>query len=94
MTVGEFLDRLSTCDRNATVRLAINPFFPMAHRIADVVASQDENGRPVVFIAEDKEGEQSGHLPPDVAVTLTWQDPVDAPRRKRRGTARPSGDDQ
>ncbi|MBV9024188.1 MAG: hypothetical protein JO362_10440 [Streptomycetaceae bacterium] len=89
MTVGEFLDRLSACDRNAVVRLAINPFFPMAHRVADVVATRDEHGCPVVFIAEDKDSEQLGHLPPDVAVALTWQEPVDAPPRRRRA-ARPN----
>ncbi|MFV8126987.1 hypothetical protein [Streptomyces syringium] len=66
----------------------------MARRVADVVATRDENGRPVVFIAEAKEAEQLGHLPPDVAVQLTWQEPVDAPRRRRRAAARPSGDGQ
>ncbi|MGW1194479.1 hypothetical protein ACWD4B_01270 [Streptomyces sp. NPDC002536] len=94
MTVGELIDRLSACDRDATVRLAINPFFPMAHQVADVVACRDENGRPVVFLAEDKEAEQHGHLPPEVAVRLTWQEPVDAPRRRRRGTIRPADDGQ
>ncbi|WP_405889797.1 hypothetical protein [Streptomyces sp. NBC_00133] len=92
MTVGEFIDRLSACDRDAVLRLAINPFFPIAHRVADVVAAKDENGHPVVFIAEDKDGEQLGHLPPDVAVQLTWQEPVDAPRRKRRAAARSRDD--
>jgi hypothetical protein len=91
-TVGEFLDRLSACDPDAVLRLAINPFFPMAHRVADVVAARDEHGCPIVFIADD--GEQLGHLPPDVAVKLTWQEPVDAPVRKRRRAARPSGDHQ
>ncbi|MBC2878096.1 hypothetical protein K7I03_28655 [Streptomyces mobaraensis] len=89
MTVGELIDRLSACDRSATVRLAINPFFPMAHQVADVIQALDENGQPVVFIAEDTEGEQHGHLPPDIAVRLTWQEPVDAPSRRRRGTIRP-----
>jgi hypothetical protein len=93
-TVGDLLDRLSAYDRDAPVRLAINPFFPMAHRVAQVVASRDENGRLVVFIAEDKDGDQLGHLPPDVAVQLTWQEPVVAPSRRRRGTARPGSGGQ
>jgi hypothetical protein len=84
ITVGQIVDCLSACDRNARVRLAINPFFPMAHRLGDVVATTDETGQPVVFLAEDKEGEQLGYLPPNVAVQLTWQKPVDAPPRRRR----------
>ncbi|MFI0743300.1 hypothetical protein ACH4PU_35285 [Streptomyces sp. NPDC021100] len=89
MTVGELIDRLAACDRSATVRLAINPFFPMAHQVADVIQAPDENGQPMVFITEGAEAEQLGHLPPDVAVRLTWQEPVDAPPRRRRGTIRP-----
>lgn len=90
ITVGELIDRLSAYDRDAVAWLAINPFFPMAHRIAGVVAAQDEKGRPVVFIADD--GEQIGYLPPDTAVELTWQQPVDGPPRRRRGVARSSDD--
>ncbi|WP_446038034.1 hypothetical protein [Streptomyces sp. SID1121] len=85
MTAGQIVDCLSACDRDARVRLAINPFFPMVHRIGQVVATTDESGLPVVFITEDIAGEQLGHLPPDVAVQLTWQEPVDAPPRRRRG---------
>ncbi|MFB7270710.1 hypothetical protein [Streptomyces sp. NPDC056244] len=93
ITVGELIDRLSACDRDAPVRLAINPFFPMAHRVADVVAGRDEAGRPVVFIAEgrDEDG-QLGHLPPDVAVALTWQEPTVAPPRRRRSVRRRGGE--
>ncbi|MCC3775865.1 hypothetical protein K6I33_000097 [Streptomyces sp. UNOB3_S3] len=94
MTVGELIDCLSACDRDATVRLAINPFFPMAHQVAGVIACRDETGRPVVFIAEDKKAEQHGHLPPEAAVRLTWQKPVDAPQRRRRGTIRPTDSGQ
>ncbi|MFF7023209.1 DUF6086 family protein [Streptomyces klenkii] len=43
------------------------------------IACKDENGQPVVFITEDKETEQHGHLPPEAAVRLAWQEPVDAP---------------
>jgi len=89
MTVGTLMDRLSAYDRDTPVHLAINPYFPMAHRLATVIGAQDEAGRPVVFLADD--GEQLGHLPPEVAVKLTWQEPVEAPPRKRRGVARPSG---
>ena len=90
MTVGELVDLLSECDRDAPARLAINPFFPMAHRLGDVIATVDEHGRPVVFLAEAKDAEQLGNLPPDVAVALTWQEPLAAPPRRRRGTIRPS----
>lgn len=90
MTVGELLDRLSACERDAVVRLGINPFFPMAHKIGDVVAGRDENG-PVVYIAEAKDAEQVGYLPPEVAVRLAWQGPTEAPARRRPGTGRTSG---
>jgi hypothetical protein len=89
MTVGQLVDLLSACDRDAPVRLAINPFFPMAHRIGDVIAAHDENGNPVVFIAEATDAEQIGHLPPKVAVKLTWQEPTEAPPRRRRKAAGP-----
>ncbi len=84
MTVGDLIGLLSACDRDAPARLAINPLFPMAHRIGGVIASQDENGNPMVFIAEANDAEQIGHLPPDVAVALTWHEPSEAPSRRRR----------
>ncbi|MDF3292453.1 hypothetical protein [Streptomyces silvisoli] len=90
MTVGELVDRLSACDRDAPARLAINPFFPMAHRLGEVIATVDEHGDPVVFIAEAKDAEQLGNLPPDVAVALTWQEPTEARPRRRRGAGGPS----
>ncbi|MFD9327743.1 hypothetical protein [Streptomyces sp. NPDC060065] len=89
MTVGDILDLLSTCDRDTPVRLAINPFFPMAHRLGGVEKAVDEHGRPMVYIAESPEAEQFGPLPPAVAVALTWQDLVEAPPRRRRGATGP-----
>ncbi|MCX4659159.1 hypothetical protein [Streptomyces uncialis] len=88
LTVGELIDQLSALDRSATVRLAVNPFFPMAHRVAGVVGARDEKGMPLVFLAD---GDQLGHVPPDVAVRLTWQEPTVAPPRGRRRAARPTG---
>lgn len=90
MTVGDILDLLSGCDRDTPVRLAINPFFPMAHRMGSVEKSVDEQGRPMVYIAESPEAEQFGPLPPAVAVALTWQEPVEAPPRRRRGATGPN----
>ncbi|MCB5905893.1 hypothetical protein [Streptomyces pinistramenti] len=88
VTVGEFIDRLSRCDRDAVLRLAINPFYPMAHRLGDVLVGPDECGGPVVYIGESAEAEQFGPLPPEVAVALTWHEPVDAPPRMRRSARR------
>jgi hypothetical protein len=80
MTVGDLIDLLSGCDRNAPVRQAMNPFFPMAHRLAQVVQSVGEAGQTVVYLAEGPDTDsQFGHLPPEVAVALTWQGPVQAP---------------
>lgn len=90
MTVGDLLDLLSACDRDASVRLAVNPFFPMAHRLGGVEKALDERGRPTVYIAESPEAEQFGPLPSAVAIALTWQGPVEAPARRRRGAARPN----
>ncbi|MEU3602649.1 hypothetical protein ABZ714_28630 [Streptomyces sp. NPDC006798] len=88
MTVGELINRLSTLDRTAPVRLAVNPFFPMAHTIAGaVVEAPDHQGRPIVYLADS--GDQIGYLPPGVAVRLGWQEPTVAPARPRRRSARP-----
>ncbi|GGL34744.1 hypothetical protein GCM10010095_20100 [Streptomyces anthocyanicus] len=89
MTVRDLIDLLSGCEPNAPVRQAINPFFPMAHRMAQVLQSVDETGRTVVYVAERRgEDAQLGHLPPEVAIALTWQGPVQAPPRRPRRRAR------
>ncbi|GAA2254572.1 hypothetical protein GCM10010232_49630 [Streptomyces amakusaensis] len=87
MMVGALIDHLSALDRGTPVRLAFNPFFPMAHTISSVVEARDESDRRVVYIADS--GDQPGYLPPDVAVRLGWQEPTVAPARPRRRTARP-----
>ncbi|MFJ9712119.1 hypothetical protein [Streptomyces sp. NPDC101234] len=89
MTVGDLIDLLSACDPNAPVRQAVNPYFPMAHRLAQVLQSVDETGRTVVYLAEgrDADAAQLGHLPPEVAIELTWQGPVQAPPRRPRRRA-------
>ncbi|MEU2133644.1 hypothetical protein [Streptomyces sp. NPDC018352] len=88
MTVGDLIDLLSGCDQDAPVRQAMNPFFPMAHRLAQVVQSVDEAGRSVVYLAEGRDAdEQLGYLPPEAAVALTWQGPVQAPPRRPRRIA-------
>ncbi|MFC5218862.1 hypothetical protein [Streptomyces coerulescens] len=87
MTVGDLIDLLSVCDRDAPVRQAMNPFFPMAHRLAQVVQCVDETGLRVVYLAEGRdEDAQLGYLPTEVAVALTWQGPVQAPPRRPRRT--------
>lgn len=91
MTVDDLMALLSGCGGKTPVRLAMNPFFPMAHRLAQVVPATDETGRPVVYLAEGQETDtQLGHLPPEVAVALTWQNPVQAPPCRPRRTARGS----
>ncbi|MDG9724175.1 hypothetical protein [Streptomyces sp. DH41] len=88
MTVGDLIDLLSGCDRSAPVRQAMNPFFPMAHCLAQVLQSVDETGQTIVYLAEGRdEDAQLGHLPPEVAIALTWQGPVQAPPRRPRRRA-------
>ncbi|MFE9684516.1 hypothetical protein [Streptomyces sp. NPDC006285] len=88
MTVGELIDFLSSYDRSAPVRQAMNPFFPMAHRLEQVVQFTDKDGQTVVYLAEGRDADtQFGHLPPEVAVLLAWQSPVQPPPRRPRRRA-------
>ncbi|MFF4763397.1 hypothetical protein [Streptomyces sp. NPDC001292] len=92
MTVGDLVKRLSACDPASPLRLAVNPFFPMEHRLEQVVEATDRAGRLVVYLAEGRNADtQLGHLPPKVAVALAWQAPVQAPPRRPRRSARPAG---
>jgi hypothetical protein len=66
MTVGDLIERLSACDPASPLRLAMNPFFPMAHRLEQVIEATDGAGRPVVYLAEGRDADtQLGHLPPE-----------------------------
>ncbi|MCI3223497.1 hypothetical protein [Streptomyces sp. NP-1717] len=88
MTVGDLIDLLSACDRSVPVRLAMNPFFPMAHRLTQVVQAEEKR-QPIVYLAEGQDPDsQLGPVPPEVAVALTRQGPVQAPPRRARRTAR------
>lgn len=88
MTVGDLIDLLSAYDQSAPVHLAMNPFFPMAHRLEQVVQATDGTGGMVVYLAEGRDANtQLGHLPPEVAVLLAWQGPVQAPPPRPRRTA-------
>ncbi|WP_129838046.1 hypothetical protein [Streptomyces sp. RFCAC02] len=80
-TVGDLTAQLSPLPPDAPVRLALNPFFPMAHRIGALVASHDEHGRATVFIAQHPDDDSDTYLPPDVAIQLMWHPPTSAPPR-------------
>lgn len=73
VTVGEIIDRLSTCDRDAQFFLAINPEFPHVHFAGDIVTARDGQGGQVVFLGEAEQGE---FLPPAIAQALTWHPPT------------------
>ncbi|GHH22816.1 hypothetical protein [Streptomyces rubradiris] len=89
MTVQDLIDLLSACERDAPVRQALNPFFPVEHRLAQVIQAMDATGKTVVYLAEGgDEHSQLGALPPEVAVKLAWQSPVQPPPRRARRTAR------
>ncbi|MFD4377674.1 hypothetical protein [Streptomyces sp. NPDC058486] len=83
LTARDLIDRLSAIDPDAPVRLAINPFFPLRHGIADVIAMKDALGRTTVYVTEN--GEQLGPVPPVVTVAAGWHEPAEAPRRSRTG---------
>ncbi|MFJ9550658.1 hypothetical protein [Streptomyces erythrochromogenes] len=81
MTVGELMKHLSMADPSARVRLGINPFVPMAHKMGTVTADTDLDGRPIVYLAEDAQAVQYGYLPRVVAEALAWMPPVEPPTR-------------
>ncbi|MFG2232304.1 hypothetical protein ACGFNX_20205 [Streptomyces sp. NPDC048723] len=90
MTVGEIIDRLSTCDRDAQFFLAINPEFPHVHFAGEIVTARDGHGSQVVFLGEAEQGE---FLPPAIAQALTWHPPTvtaSLSRRAARRSARPA----
>ncbi|MFC0844694.1 hypothetical protein ACFH04_13395 [Streptomyces noboritoensis] len=93
MTVGELIEQLSAMDRQATVRLAVNPFFPMAHRLDAVTAGEDQDRQPTVYLAEDPAAVQYGYLPRPVAEALAWMPPIDPPARARRRLRAVTDDD-
>lgn len=84
MTVADLMKHLSAADPSAPVRLAINPFFAMAHKMGSVIVGADLDGRPVVYLAEGAEAVQYGNLPRPVAEALTWMPPLEPPTRGRR----------
>ncbi|MFD4736100.1 hypothetical protein ACFWNQ_01845 [Streptomyces virginiae] len=84
MTVAELMKHLSAADPSARVRLGINPFVPMAHKMGTVTADTDQDGQPILYLAEDAEAVQYGYLPRPVAEALAWMPPVEPPTRGRR----------
>ncbi|MFD3944977.1 hypothetical protein [Streptomyces sp. NPDC058579] len=83
LTTRDLIARLSEFDPDTPVHLAINPFFPFRHGIADVIAAKDALGRTTVYVTEN--GEQQGPVPPGVTVAAGWHEPTEAPRRPRTG---------
>ncbi|MFG2996613.1 hypothetical protein [Streptomyces sp. NPDC048340] len=85
VTVGEIIDRLSSCDRDAPFYLAINPEFPYAHFAGEIVEARDSQGGQVVFLGE---AGQSEFLPPVIAQALTWHPSTVTASRSRRAVLR------
>ncbi|MCZ0978686.1 hypothetical protein O1L60_04010 [Streptomyces diastatochromogenes] len=81
LTARDLIGRLSTVDPDTPVRLAVNPFFPCQHGIAQVIAAQDALGRTMLYVTES--GEQFGPVPPEVTVAAGWHEPTEARRRSR-----------
>ncbi|MGW6388906.1 hypothetical protein ACWFR1_00075 [Streptomyces sp. NPDC055103] len=84
-TAGDLIARLSSVDPDTPVRLAINPFFPLEHTIADVLGTTDALGNAVFYVVES--GEQLGPVSPTVTVGAGWHEPTEAPRRSRGAVA-------
>ncbi|GAA3388995.1 hypothetical protein [Streptomyces roseoviridis] len=84
-TARHLIAWLSSVTPDTPVRLAINPFFPLEHAIADVLATTDAFGNAVIYVVES--GEQLGPVPPAVTVGAGWHEPTEAPRRHRGAVA-------
>jgi hypothetical protein len=76
-TVGDVIAALSGYDAGTPLRIAVEPGYPMEHRLAQVAcAPGDANGTgatsthpPVVWLGT---GEQLGYLPASAADALGW----------------------
>ncbi|MGW2404082.1 hypothetical protein ACWCXK_06090 [Streptomyces sp. NPDC001739] len=82
-TVAQLIERLSTYNPDAVIRLAIAPDFPFAHYLGAVIEGRDEDGAEAIFLAD---GGQQYYLPHAVAVALSWvSDPTAPAPARRRG---------
>ncbi|WP_037853195.1 hypothetical protein [Streptomyces sp. NRRL F-5053] len=68
LTVGQLVHQLQTLDPDQPVFLAINPDWPFAHGISQVVTAADGPSN-VVYIAENG---QEGYLPTTARAELDW----------------------
>lgn len=60
----------SGTDPETTVHLAIQPNYPFAHYIGDVVEAEEEDGKKVVYIGE---AGQQGYLSSEACGALGWR---------------------
>ena len=69
MLVEELLEKLEGMDKDAEVRLAMQPNYPLEYTIdaAVWVVTDPDEGTTIVYLAE---GEQVGYLPEQVTATL------------------------
>ncbi|RSS64123.1 hypothetical protein EF912_02410 [Streptomyces sp. WAC07061] len=84
MTVADLIGRLAELEPDTPLWQAINPFFPMTHRLADVLDSAEPDGRATLYLVEKSESVQYGHLSRPVAEALTSSPPVGPPPRPPR----------
>lgn len=68
LTVGRLIHQLQTHDHDQPVFLAINPDWPFAHRISQVLTVTD-GPNTVVYIAENG---QADYLPSAARTELFW----------------------
>lgn len=68
LTVGQLIHQLQTLDHDQPVFLAINPDWPFAHRLNQVITVTDGPSSSV-YIAENG---QEGYLPTAVRTELDW----------------------
>ncbi|MER5494244.1 hypothetical protein [Streptomyces sp. NPDC002490] len=68
MTVAQLIHQLQTLDPALPVFLAVNPDWPFAHTIGQVVQGTGVDG-PAAYLAENG---QDHYLPPSISTELNW----------------------
>jgi hypothetical protein len=71
LTAGELKELLEDVSDETPIHLAHQPRYPLEYTAQQAVLSEDEDGNPVVFIAE---GIQVGYLSGVAGLELGWSE--------------------
>lgn len=71
LTVGELKELLEDVSDATPIHLAHQPRYPLEYTAQQAVLSEDEDGEPIVYIAE---GIQLGYLTGVASLELGWSE--------------------